>query len=159
MITRKANNLQDRQFPGNRMARFLLSALFVVVVALPTSSLAGSRVAGVRVSGFPARSRTWVAPIAPGPRFYYWSPYTYPSQFYYWPSYPSFYVVSPYTGSYYAPPAVVATWPFFCVFHNEGFVSRVGLLDHLSSSLHRIPLDVAASICPDGAAACIFPSY
>jgi hypothetical protein len=141
------------------MSRLLVSALIFIVFSLPIAAAAGPRNLEVRPGVFPAYSRVWIGPVAPGPRFYYWSPYSYPSQFYYWPSYPSVFVVSPYTASYYAPPAVVATWPFFCVLHNEGFVSRVGLLDHLSSSLHRIPLEVAAAICPDSAGACIFSSY
>jgi hypothetical protein len=68
-------------------------------------------------------------------------------------------VVSPFAHSYYyLPPPVVVTSPFFCILDNHGFVSRVGLLDHLSG-MHRIPLDSAAAICPDGAENCIFPSY
>jgi hypothetical protein len=56
------------------------------------------------------------------------------------------------------PPAVVVTAPYFCVLHNEGFVSRIGLLDHLVGT-HKIALAAAVSICPDGAASCVFPSY
>ena len=67
-------------------------------------------------------------------------------------------VLSPYGPVYYVPPAVVVTAPYFCVFHHGAFVSRVGLLDHLSGR-HKIPLDVAATICPDGVASCVFPSY
>jgi hypothetical protein len=44
------------------------------------------------------------------------------------------------------------------VFHWEGFVNRVGLLDHLSGT-HKICFDAAASPCPDGAGTCIFPAY
>ena len=67
-------------------------------------------------------------------------------------------VISPYGPSYYMPPAVVVTLPYFCVFHNDGFVSRIGLLDHLAGT-HKIPLDAAAAICPDGVGSCVFPSY
>jgi hypothetical protein len=67
-------------------------------------------------------------------------------------------VISPYGPSYYLPPTVVATAPFFCVLHNDGFVSRVGLLDHLSG-MHKISLDAAATLCSDGMSSCIFPSY
>ena len=70
--------------------------------------------------------------------------------------YPPVVVISPYSPPYYVSPTVVATSPYFCVFHNDGFVSRVGLLDHLSG-MHRIPLDMAASLCPDGTGSCIFP--
>jgi len=44
------------------------------------------------------------------------------------------------------------------VFHNEGYVSRIGLLDHLAGT-HKIHLDAAVSLCPDGATICIFPPY
>lgn len=81
--------------------------------------------------------------------------YAYPV---YGPYYPPVVVISPYSQPYYVSPTVVATSPYFCVFHNDGFVSRVGLLDHLSG-MHRIPLDIAASLCPDGTGSCIFPSY
>jgi hypothetical protein len=67
-------------------------------------------------------------------------------------------VISPYGPSYYVPPAVVVTYPYFCVFHNDGFVSRIGLLDHLAGT-HKIPLDAAATICPGGFGSCVFPSY
>jgi hypothetical protein len=63
-----------------------------------------------------------------------------------------------YGPSYYVPPAVVVTSPYFCAFHNDGFVSRIGLLDYLSGT-HKIPLDAAATICPDGVGSCVFPSY
>ena len=76
----------------------------------------------------------------------------------YWRNYPPPVIVSPYPHYFYVPPPVVATTPFFWLFHNHGFVSRVGLLDHLSGR-HRIPLDGAASLCPDGAENCIFPPY
>jgi len=90
-----------------------------------------------------------------GPTHRYAYPYPY---VYYQPYYPPVVVISPYSQPYYVSPTIVATSPYFCVFHNDGFVSRVGLLDHLSG-MHRIPLDVAASLCPDGTGSCIFPSY
>lgn len=77
---------------------------------------------------------------------------------YYLPYPPPVLVISPYGPAYYVPPAVVVTQPFFCVFHNDGFVSRVGLLDHLAG-MHKIPIDAAATICPDGVDSCVFPSY
>jgi hypothetical protein len=42
--------------------------------------------------------------------------------------------------------------------HNEAFVSRVGMIDHLAG-MHGMLLDATASICPDAAGNCIFPSY
>jgi hypothetical protein len=82
----------------------------------------------------------------------------YPFASYYIPYQAPVLVISPYGPSYYVPPAVVVTLPYFCVFHNDGFVSRIGLLDHLAGT-HKIPLDAAASICPDGVGSCVFPSY
>jgi len=67
-------------------------------------------------------------------------------------------VVSPYAPAYFLPPTVVVTAPYFCVLHYEGFVSRIGLLDHLAGT-HKIALDAAVNVCPDGAASCVFPSY
>ncbi len=84
--------------------------------------------------------------------------YYYPFASYYNPYQAPVLVISPYGPSYYVPPAVVVTSPYFCVFHNDGFVSRIGLLDHLSGT-HKIPLDAAATICRDGVGSCVFPSY
>lgn len=85
--------------------------------------------------------------------FYYYVP-----RDYYQPYYPAVVVVSPYAPAYVLPPTVVVTSPFFCVLHNEGWVSRIGLLDHLSG-MHKISLNAAADLCPDGGASCVFPSY
>ena len=76
---------------------------------------------------------------------------------FYQPYYPQVIVVSPYAPAYVLGPTAVVTLPFFCVLHNEGWVSRVGLLDHLSG-MHKIPLDAAANLCRDDGG-CIFPSY
>lgn len=77
---------------------------------------------------------------------------------YYPPYYPAVVVISPYSQPYYVAPTIVATSPYFCVFHNEGFVSRVGMLDHLAG-IDKVPLDAAAALCPDGTGTCIFPWY
>jgi hypothetical protein len=92
-----------------------------------------------------------------GPIYRYAYPYPY-NYYYYQPYYPPVMVISPYSQPYYVTPTVVATWPYFCVFHNEGFVSRIGLIDHLAGT-HKIPLDAVAAFCPDDTGACIFPSY
>jgi len=85
-------------------------------------------------------------------RFYGAHPY------YYQPYYPPVAVMSPYAPSFYIlAPTVVANQPYFCVLHNEGFFSRIGLIDHLAGT-HKIPLDAATDLCPDGVS-CIFPSY
>jgi hypothetical protein len=93
-----------------------------------------------------------------GPIYRYTYPYLYPYNYYYQPYYPPVVVISPYLQPYYVTPTVVATSPYFCVFHNEGYVSRIGLLDHLAGT-HKIPLDAVAAFCPDDGGACIFPSY
>ena len=85
-------------------------------------------------------------------RFHYYVPGNY-----YQPYYPQVIVISPYAPAYVLAPPTVVTSPFFCVLHNEGWVSRIGLLDHLAG-MHKIPLDAAANLCPDGTD-CIFPSY
>lgn len=84
-------------------------------------------------------------------------PYYYPNIYQRWPSYPPVVVISPYGPSYYLPPTVVVTAPFYCAFDNHGFVSRIGLLDHLSG-MHKIPLEAAAAICPGDSGVCVFPS-
>ena len=83
--------------------------------------------------------------------------YHYVPGYYYQPYYRQVIVVSPYAPAYVLVPTAVVTAPFFCLLHNEGWVSRIGLLDHLSG-MHKIPLDAAADLCPDGGS-CIFPSY
>ncbi len=85
-------------------------------------------------------------------------PYYYPNIYQHWPSYPTVVVISPYGPSSYLPPAVVVSAPFYCAFDNRGFVSRIGLLDHLSG-MHKIPLEAAAAICPGYSGVCVFPSY
>jgi hypothetical protein len=55
------------------------------------------------------------------------------------------------------PSSVVITSPYFCILHNEAF-ARTGMIDRLAG-MHGMLLDAAASICPDAAANCIFPSY
>jgi hypothetical protein len=98
-----------------------------------------------------AAPRGWFAGAQP-------QPYYYPDIYHRWPSYPSVVVISPYGPSYYLPPTVVVTAPFYCAFDNHGFVSRIGLLDHLSG-MHKIPLEAAATICPGDTGSCVFPSY
>ena len=93
-----------------------------------------------------------------GPIYRYTYPYFYPNNYFYQPYYPPVMVISPYSQPYYVTPTIVATWPYFCVFHNEGWVSRIGLIDHLAGT-HKIPLDAVAAFCPDDGGACFFPSY
>lgn len=65
---------------------------------------------------------------------------------------PTYYYYSPYYFT--ARPALVNA-PFFCLEHGVGFVSRVGLIDHLSGT-HKFALQYAAAICPEDVDTCIF---
>jgi hypothetical protein len=128
--------------------------VLALILAISGVALAGQRHATTRsrfVSGS-AVAPSWVGGVQLQRRYYY------PFASYYIPYQVPVLVISPYGPSYYVPPAVVVTAPYFCVFHNDGFVSRIGLLDHLAGT-HKIPLDAAATICPDGVSSCVFPSY
>ena len=135
---------------------FSALTIFAIMLSLSGELGAGQSRATLRVSG---ASGGLVA--SRGPIHKHGNPayLIYQNGYYYQPYASPVLVISPYAGSYYLPPTVVVASPFFCVLHNEGFVSRVGLLDHLSNSLHRIPLEMAASMCPDGVSNCVFPSY
>jgi hypothetical protein len=71
-------------------------------------------------------------------------------------------IVIPSPGYYYSPyhfaarPAVVNA-PFFCLEHGIGFISRVGMIDHLGGT-HKFALQHAAAICPEDVDTCIFES-
>lgn len=108
-------------------------------------------------SGVPFVSGSVANRVGVQRQFYGGYPYFYQS-YYYQPYYPQVLVISPYGQSYLLPPTVVVNEPYFCVLHNEGFVSRVGLVDHLAGT-HKIPLDAVAGFCPDGGGSCVFPSY
>lgn len=60
----------------------------------------------------------------------------------------------PYYQSYYSPPSVFLNAPFYCFTHHEGFVSRIGFIDHVSGT-HKIPINTVAAMCPDGNESCI----
>jgi hypothetical protein len=60
-----------------------------------------------------------------------------------------------YYSPYYIPRAAVVNAPFFCLEHGVGFVSRVGLIDHLGGT-HKFALQHAAAICPDDVDTCLF---
>ena len=60
----------------------------------------------------------------------------------------------PYYYSYYAPATVLLSSPFYCFSHHEGFVSRIGFIDHVGGT-HKIPLDTVASLCADGSESCV----
>jgi hypothetical protein len=85
-----------------------------------------------RIPGSPRRRPARII-VVPAPSYYY-SPYFY----------------SP----YFVPGAGAVNASFFCLEHAAGFVSRIGLLDHLSGT-HKFALEHAAAICPD-VDTCIF---
>jgi hypothetical protein len=134
-------------------------ALFTLGVVLVAEAGAGPR-RGILTprAGSGVRSFSGGVPgrVVVQRQFYGGYPYYY--QHYYQPYYPPVLVISPYAQSYILPPTVVANEPYFCVLHNQGFISRVGLVDHLAGT-HKIPLEAATSVCPYGGGSCIFPSY
>jgi len=136
-----------------------LIAILALAWVLGTEAVAGQRRivvqrhSGSGVTHFAAGSNRIIVQR----HFHRSYPYYQVPGYYYQTYYPPV-VVSPYAPSYILPPTVVVNAPYFCVLHNEGFVSRVGLLDHLAGS-HKIPLDAAIHLCPDGGGSCVFPSY
>ncbi len=141
-----------------RMKPFKIAVVMIALVLLISGQVwaGGARVAGRAIGGatggvapgnVPPRAWTNGTFVTPG---YFYYPY------YYVPVYPR--VVSPYAYSYYLPPTIVATLPFFCALHQVGFWTRAGMLDHLAGT-HKFPLETAAYMCPDGAESCLFPSY
>ena len=154
--------------PGMRPQRNLLIAQFILIVlltALPGQAWAGGARAGERAATNSPRShvpRTWVRPgtpptrfVNPSPSFYYYYPYPYPFTGYYRQP---IVVISPAYYPYYVAPTLVASSPFYCLAHQAGWVSRAGMLDHLSGT-HKIPLATAASVCPDATESCVVDGY
>ena len=146
--------------------RPLIAKFFLIVflTELPGQVWAGGGRAGERAATHSPRStvpRTWVRPGRPPPRFvnpyqyYYYYPYPYPFTGYYRQP---IVVISPAYYPYYFPPTVVASSPFYCLAHQAGWVSRAGMLDHLSGT-HKIPLGIAASVCPDTIESCVVDGY
>lgn len=82
-----------------------------------------------RDPGFHRRRRAAVI-VVPSPTYYY-SPY------------------------YFVPGPAVVNAPFFCLEHGVGFISRVGLIDHLGGT-HKFALQHAAVICPQDVDTCVF---
>jgi hypothetical protein len=129
--------------------------IFGIVLALSGELWAAQSRGQFRANVAPGKVASGGSVIRGRPTYRYAYPYPYT---YYQPYYPPVVVISPYLQPYYVMPTVVATSPYFCVFHNEGYVSRVGLLDHLAGT-HKVPLDAAAAFCPDDIGPCIFPPY
>jgi len=137
----------------------ILRSIVVLVLMWVLVSVAA---AGPRRVVVPSRARSGVTffpgagtnrTIVQGYPYFYQVP-----GYYYQPNYPSVMVVSPYAPSYILPPTVEVNLPYFCLLHNEGFVTRIALVDHLAGT-HKIPLDAAAGLCPDAGGSCVYPSY
>jgi len=144
------------------IGKFILIGL---LTALPGQVWAGGARAGERAAINSPRSnlpRTWVRPGAlptrfanPYPPYYYYYPYPYPFTGYYRQP---IVVISPAYYPYYDAPTLVASSPFYCLAHQAGWMSRAGMLDHLSGT-HKIPLATAASVCPDATESCVVDGY
>ena len=134
------------------MKRLLVLAITLAgLFYFPSPSAAGQGHVTFQSSGviFKPAPRAGVTPNRPFyRRGYPVSPY----------SYPPIPLIPPYASACYLPSSVVITSPYLCILHNEAFVSRIGMIDHLAG-MHGMLLDAAASICPDAAGNCIFPSY
>jgi hypothetical protein len=68
-------------------------------------------------------------------------------------------IVIPYPAYYYSPyyfavRPEAAYAPFLCFEHGVGFISRVGMIDHLGGT-HKFALQHAVAICPDEVDTCI----
>ncbi len=143
------------------IAKFILIGL---LTALPGQAWAGGGRTGERAVPVAPRShvpRTWVPRGTPPARFvnpyqyYLYYPYPYPLTRYYRQP---IVVISPAYYPYYFPPTVVVSSPFYCLAHQAGWVSRAGMLDHLSGT-HKIPLETAASACPEATESCVVDGY
>lgn len=137
--------------------KVILSTLVMLTLALALTPAADADQRRFVAAPRAQSGATWFA--APSNRIIVQRQVSIAYPYYYYPGYyPQVLVISPYAPAYVLPPTVVATARYFCVLHNDGFISRVGLLDHLAGT-HKIPLDAASSLCPDGAGSCLFPSY
>jgi len=131
------------------MALILCFSMEVAAGGARSAGRPDSRGSGAQGTVAPRGSRSGNVAFGHPHRSYYY-PYGY---------HPPVRVISPYQNySYYLPRTVVVNSPFFCVLHQVGFVGRAGMIDHLAGT-HKFLLETAASLCPDGADNCIFPSY
>jgi hypothetical protein len=90
---------------------------------------------------------------------YYDYGYYYPYRFFHYRYRQPVIILSPHYGyPHPAPATVVASSPFFCLAHQAGYISRAGMLDHLSG-IHKLPLETAALVCPDENQSCIVDGY
>jgi hypothetical protein len=164
---------RSNPFDFFRLLRFKMKRVSAALIAmglllwLSGPVLAGGSRASAR-PGAPKVSRPALGvapapPVLPGRGRHAHAPpgyLSYPHHYYYYPPYYRYYrppvvIVAPsYQYPYYAPATVLLSSPFYCFTHHEGFVSRVGFIDHVGG-IHRIPLDTVASLCADGSESCV----
>jgi len=115
------------------MKRLLVLAITLAgLFYFPSPSAAGPGHVTFQSSGviFKPTPRAGVTPNRPFyRRGYPVSPY----------SYPPIPLIPPYASACYLPSSVVITSPYLCILHNEAFVSRIGMIDHLAG-MHGMPL-------------------
>ena len=118
---------------GGKMKRLLVLAITLAgLFYFPSPSAAGQGYVTFQSSGviFKPAPRAGVTPNRPFyRRGYPVSPY----------SYPPIPLIPPYASACYLPSSVVITSPYLCILHNEAFVSRIGMIDHLAG-MHGMPL-------------------
>ena len=115
------------------MKRLLVLAITLAgLFYFPSLSVAGQGHVMFQSSGviFKPAPRAGVTPNRPFyRRGYPVSPY----------SYPPIPLIPPYASACYLPSSVVITSPYLSILHNEAFVSRIGMIDHLAG-MHGMPL-------------------
>lgn len=153
------------KFPG----KFRWAALFFIslLLVLPGEAEAAAARGGARIAPTTHGSAvpgSWARPgaaavrfVNPYPYYPYYYPYGYPYPFSGYYAQPIV-VISPGYDPYSVAPSIVASSPFYCLAHRAGWVSRAGMLDHLSGT-HKIPLGTAASVCPDASDGCVVDGY
>ena|SRR3990170_1895204 len=143
------------------IAKFILIGL---LTALPGQVWAGGARGGERAVAAATRSAvshtlahggTPLTRSATPYRHYYYYPSPYGFSGYYRQP---IVVISPMYYPFYVPPVIVTSSPFYCLAHQAGYISRAGMLDHLSGT-HRIPLETAASACPEATESCVVDGY
>jgi hypothetical protein len=117
---------------------------------------AGGSDFNIAPGGFHLRSGRFHNHLAPG-QFYLYHPLHFPYVYYYQSFGSSIIIVIPDFNLHQVPVSKVVNAPFFCLLHHVGYVSRIGMLDHLAGA-HKFALETAGIICPQGATHCLFPS-
>ena len=138
------------------MKKAIAAVIAVIALLVAGQVSAGGSGVALRVGNSPTstapksaveRGRRSGRHLFPGYSYYYPYPYGY---------YPAPIIVAPYP--YYGPVTLAVSAPFFCLSHHVGYISRIGILDHLSG-IHKLPLDTAAAVCPDDNQSCIVDGY